>query len=230
MIPAAASSRLSPINRRRLASFTANRRGHASFWIFLALFFLTLFAEGIANDRPLLVRYDGGLYVPIIQSYPETAFGGEFETEADYRDPFVAEQIESKGWILWPPIRFSYATVNRNLTVPAPAPPSAENWLGTDDQGRDVLARLIYGFRISVLFGLILCVLSSLVGVVAGAIQGYFGGWVDLIFQRFIEIWSGLPELYLLIILASIIVPSFWWLLGLLLLFQWTSLVGVART
>jgi microcin C transport system permease protein len=175
------------------------------------------------------VRYDGGFYMPIFATYPETSFGGEFETEADYRDPYVQEKISEKGWTLWPPVRYSYATVNRNLDRPAPAPPSADNWFGTDDQARDVLARLIYGFRISVLFGLILTILSSIVGVIAGAIQGYFGGWIDLIFQRFIEIWSGLPELYLLIILASIIVPNFWWLLGLLLLFQWTSLVGVVR-
>jgi microcin C transport system permease protein len=222
-------ARLSPLNQRRLANFKANRRGFWSLWIFLILFFVTLFAEFIANDRPILVRYDGGFYMPIFATYPETSFGGEFETEADYRDPYVQEKISEKGWTLWPPVRYSYATVNRNLDRPAPAPPSADNWFGTDDQARDVLARLIYGFRISVLFGLILTILSSIVGVIAGAIQGYFGGWIDLIFQRFIEIWSGLPELYLLIILASIIVPNFWWLLGLLLLFQWTSLVGVVR-
>jgi microcin C transport system permease protein len=223
------ASRLSPLSQRRLANFKANRRGYWSLWVFLVIFVLSLFAELIANDRPLLVRYEGGFYVPIAASYPETAFGGEFETEADYRDPFVAEQIDAKGWMIWPPIRFSYQTVNRTLTVPAPAPPSADNWFGTDDQGRDVLARLIYGFRISVLFGLILCVVSSIIGVAAGAVQGYFGGWVDLLFQRFLEIWSGLPELYLLIILASIITPSFGILLGLLLLFSWTGLVGVVR-
>ncbi len=222
-------SRLSPINRRRLANFRANRRGVWSLAIFTVIFFVTLMAEFVANDRPILVRYDGGFYMPIFQTYPETTFGGEFETEADYRDPFVIEQIDAKGWMVHPPIPFSYATVNRNLRVPAPAPPSAENWLGTDDQGRDVVARFIYGFRISVLFGLILCVASSIVGVIAGAVQGYFGGWVDLIFQRVLEIWEGLPTLYLLIILSSIIVPNFWWLLGLLLLFQWTSLVGVVR-
>lgn len=221
--------RMSPLNQRRLANFRANRRGFWSLWIFLTLFVLSLCAELIANERPLLVRYDGGFYTPFLKSYPETAFGGEFETEADYRDPFVAAQIAEKGWIVWPPVPFSYSTVNRNLKVPAPAPPSPENWLGTDDQGRDVLARLIYGFRISVLFGLILCFVSSVVGVIAGAVQGYFGGWTDLLFQRFLEIWSGLPELYLLIILASIITPSFGILLGLLLLFSWTGLVGVVR-
>ena len=223
------ASRLSPLNQRRLANFKANRRGFWSLWIFLTLFLLSMAAELVANDRPVLVRYDGRFYMPIAQSYPETTFGGEFETEADYRDPFVADAIAEKGWMVWPPIRFSYRTVNRNLTVPAPAPPSAENWLGTDDQGRDVMARLIYGFRISVLFGLILCVVSSIVGVIAGAVQGYFGGWVDLLFQRFLEIWSGLPELYLLIILASVITPSFGILLALLLLFSWTGLVGVVR-
>ena len=222
-------ARLSPLNQRRLANFKANRRGFWSTWIFLALFFVTLFAELIANERPLLVRYDGQFYTPFLTSYPETTFGGEFLTEAEYRDPYVQELIEEKGWVLWPPVPFSYNTVNRNLTVPAPAPPSAENWLGTDDQGRDVLARLIYGFRISVLFGLILCIVSSFIGVIAGAVQGYFGGWTDLLFQRFLEIWSGLPELYLLIILASVITPSFGILLGLLLLFSWTGLVGVVR-
>ncbi len=222
-------ARLSPLNQRRLANFRANRRGFWSLWIFLLLFLASLFAEFIANDRPILVRYDGAFYMPIFKSYPETAFGGEFETEADYRDTYVIQHIDEKGWILWPPVRFSYRTVNLNLTVPAPAPPSADNWLGTDDQGRDVVARLIYGFRISVLFGLILTVLSSIVGVAAGAVQGYFGGWVDLAFQRFIEIWSGMPQLYLLIILGSVVEPSFWILLILLLLFEWMALVDVVR-
>ncbi len=221
--------RISPLNRRRLANFRANRRGFWSLWIFLTLFVLSLFAEFIANERPVLVRYDGAFYMPVFNSYPETTFGGEFETEAEYRDPYVQEKIAEKGWMIWPPIPFSQNTINFNLTQPAPAPPSAENWLGTDDQGRDVTARLIYGFRISVLFGLTLTVLSSIIGVVAGAVQGYFGGWTDLLFQRFIEIWSGLPELYLLIILAAFVQPNFWWLLGLLLLFSWMGLVGVVR-
>jgi microcin C transport system permease protein len=221
--------KLDELNRRRLANFRANRRGWWSLWIFLALFGLSLAGELIANDRPVLVRYDGAFYFPFAKAYPETAFGGEFETAADYRDPAVAELIEAKGWIVWPPVRFSYRTVNLDLPVPAPAPPSADNWLGTDDQGRDVVARLIYGFRISVLFGLTLTILSSIVGVVAGAIQGYYGGWVDLVFQRFIEIWDGLPQLYMLIILAAFVEPTFWWLLGLLLLFGWMGLVGVVR-
>ncbi|GAB4360218.1 MAG: ABC transporter permease [Gammaproteobacteria bacterium] len=220
---------LNPINQRRLHNFRANRRGWWSLWLFLALFFCSLFAEFIANDKPVLVYYHGEIYFPIFRFYPETTFGGFLETEAEYKDPEVRELIEEKGWILWPLIPFSYDSINYDLTVPAPAPPSAVNWLGTDDQGRDVAARLIYGFRISVLFGLTLTVLSSIIGVAAGAVQGYFGGWTDLIFQRFIEIWSGLPQLYLLIILASVVEPNFWWLLGLLLLFSWMALVGVVR-
>ena len=221
--------RVTPLTRRRLANFRANRRGFWSFWIFLVLFTLSLFAEFIANDRPLLVRYDNAFYWPVFNSYPETTFGGEFETETDYRDPFVRELIDEKGWAVWPPIPYSYRTINYNLPVPAPAPPSAENWLGTADQGRDVAARLIYGFRISVLFGLPLTLFSSVVGVMAGAVQGYFGGITDLLFQRFIEIWQGLPTLFLLIILSSVVTPNFWWLLGLLLLFSWTALVHVVR-
>jgi microcin C transport system permease protein len=221
--------RLSPLTRRRLHNFRANRRGFWSLWIFTALFGVSLLAEVIANDRPLVVRFDGRLYFPIIRTYPETTFGGVFPTEAVYRDPVVGAMIRDKGWLLWPPIPFRYDTINYELPVPAPAPPSRINWLGTDDQGRDLTARLIYGFRISVLFGLTLTLLSSVIGIVAGAIQGYFGGLTDLLFQRVIEIWSGLPVLYLLIILASIVEPTFWWLLGLMLLFSWMSLVGVVR-
>jgi microcin C transport system permease protein len=220
---------LSPLTRRRLAGFRASRRGYWSLWIFSALFGLSLIAEGLANDRPLLLRYDGRLYVPVVRAYPETAFGGVLPTEADYRDPAVQRLVEARGWMAWPPIPFRYDTIDWALPGPAPAPPSARHWLGTDDQGRDLLARLIYGFRISVLFGLVLTLASSLIGVAAGAVQGYFGGWTDLLFQRFIEIWSGLPILYLLIILASIVQPSFWWLLGLMLLVSWMSLVGVVR-
>ena len=209
--------------------FHANKRGFWSLWIFLLFFIITLFAEFIANDKPLLIKYDSKFYFPICVEYPETEFGGFLPTETEYRDPEVKELIHEKGWILWPLIPYSYDTINYNLPVPAPAPPSTQNWLGTDDQGRDVVARLIYGFRISVLFGLALTVLSSLVGISAGAIQGYFGGWVDLLFQRFIEIWQGLPILYLLIILASVVEPNFWWLLGLMLLFSWMGLVGVVR-
>ncbi len=160
------------------------------------------------------MRYDGGFYVPVFADYPETTFGGEFPTEADYRDPYVQKRISQHGWTIWPPIPFSYNTINYDLPVPAPSPPDAVDWLGTDDQGRDVLARLLYGFRISVLFGLTLTLSSSVIGIAAGAVQGYFGGLIDLLFQRFIEIWSGLPALFLLIILASIVQPNFWWLLG----------------
>lgn len=220
---------ISPLTRRRLLNFRSNRRGFWSLWLFLALFILTLFAEFIANDKPLLLRYESKFYFPVFVEYPETLFGGFLPTEADYRDPEVASLIREKGWMVWPPVPYSYDTINYNLPVPAPAPPSADNWLGTDDQGRDVVARLIYGFRISVLFGLVLTLFSSLVGIVAGAVQGYFGGLVDLLFQRFIEVWSGLPILYLLIILASVVEPNFWWLLGLMLLFSWMALVGVVR-
>jgi microcin C transport system permease protein len=244
---------LSPINRRRWQNFKANRRGYWSFWIFLVLFIASLFAEFIANDKPFLIKYDGRFYFPAIFTYAETTFGGEFETAADYRDPYVQKQIADKGgYMLWPPIRYSYDTHNLDLPTPAPSKPTwmlteAEckpvverkglkscrdleyNWLGTDDQGRDVVARLIYGFRISVLFGLILTVISSAVGVAAGAVQGYFGGWTDLLFQRFIEIWTSIPSLYLLLIISSVLAPGFFVLLGILLLFSWVSLVGLVR-
>jgi microcin C transport system permease protein len=220
--------RITPLTRRRLDQFRANRRGFWSLWLFLVLFGVTLFAEFIANDRPLLIQYDGGWYMPVFHAYPETIFGGVFPSEADYHDPEVNKLIEAKGWIVWPPIPYRYDTIT-SAPGPYPAPPSSQDWLGTDDQGRDVLARLIYGFRISVLFGLALTVSSSLIGVAAGAIQGYFGGIVDLGLQRFIEVWSGLPALYLLIILASLVQPNFWWLLGLMLLFSWTTLIDVVR-
>ncbi|MFQ5756281.1 MAG: ABC transporter permease [Acidiferrobacterales bacterium] len=220
---------ISPITRRRLHNFRANRRGYWSLWIFLVLFTVTLFAEFVANDKPLLIYYKSELYMPIFQAYPETTFGGEFETETDYRDPYVARLIDENGWMIWPTVRYSYRTVAWDLPVPAPSPPDAGHWLGTDDQARDVTARLIYGFRISVLFGFTLTIVSAIVGVAAGAVQGYFGGWVDLLAQRFVEIWSGMPTLYLLIILASVVEPNFWWLLGLLLLFSWMGFVGVVR-
>jgi microcin C transport system permease protein len=219
----------SPLNRRRWANFKANKRGLISLWILAALFMVSLFAEFLANDKPILVSYDGRLYAPVLKDYPETTFGGSFDTAANYRDAYVADLINAKGWMLWPPIRFSYSTVNFELSVPAPAPPSAENWLGTDDQARDVMARLIYGLRLSLLFGVILAVVSSLIGIAAGAVQGYFGGWLDLIFQRAIEIWSGMPQLFILIIVSAVLVPGFWTLLGVLLLFSWTALVAVVR-
>ena len=221
--------KISPMTERRLHNFRANKRGYWSFWIFLVMVVVAMFAEFIANDKPLLVRFDGAFYMPIFEAYPETAYGGEFDTEADYTDPFVVDLIEEQGWLIWPVIRYSFDTPVTELPQPAPSPPTAQNWLGTDDQARDVTARLIYGFRISVLFGLTLTILSSIVGVMAGAVQGYYGGWVDLLFQRFLEIWGSLPTLFLLIILAAVITPSFWTLLTLLLLFSWTALVGVVR-
>jgi microcin C transport system permease protein len=262
---------LSPINARRWANFKANRRGYWSLVLFLILFFVTLFAEVIANDRPLIVRYKGETLFPVLVDYPESKFGG-FLAVTDYRDPLIIEEITSNGWMIWPPIRYSYDTINKDypnrvdadgncflerdgvkhqagLGYPAPpqwaaraklcdAPPDQMarylavgnwNWLGLDNQGRDVLARVIYGFRISVMFGLILTILSSLIGIAAGAVQGFYGGWIDLLMQRFLEIWGNIPTLYVLIIIAAVLVPGFWTLLFVLLAFQWTSLVGVVR-
>ncbi len=218
-----------PIWRRQWRAFRRNRRGFWSLGVFLVLFVVSLGAEFVANDKPIMVQYQGDLYFPVFKTYPETTFGGLFETEANYRDPYVAELIQDDGWMLWPPIRYSHDTINYELTVPAPAPPSAENWLGTDDQGRDVLARLIYGFRLSVLFGLILTVTSSLIGIVVGAVQGYYGGWLDLGGQRFVEIWSSMPILYLIIVISSFVVPGFWVLLAIMLLFSWMTLVDLVR-
>jgi microcin C transport system permease protein len=221
---------LTPLVRRRWRNFKANSRGYVSAWVFAVLFVLSLFAEFLANDRPILVHFGGEVYFPILKVYPETAFGGELLTEAAYREPDVQDLIHAKGgWMLWPPVRYSYRTVNFVLTQPAPSPPSMENLLGTDDQGRDVFARVIYGFRISLIFGLALTFFASVIGIAAGAAQGYFGGMTDLLGQRFIEIWNGLPNLFLLILLASVVEPSFWWLLGIMILFGWTSLVGVVR-
>jgi len=244
---------LSPINLRRWENFKRNRRGYWSLWIFLVLFVVTLGAEFIANDKPFYVELEGKSYFPVFVTYPETAFGGEFETAADYRDPYLQKIIADKGGtVLWPPIRYSYDTHNLDLPTPAPSKPTwmlteqecaavvqkkglqscrdlEYNWLGTDDQGFDVVARLIYGFRVSVLFGLVLTIISSIIGVAAGAVQGYFGGWTDLLFQRFIEIWTSVPSLYLLLIISSVLVPGFFVLLGILLLFSWVSLVGLVR-
>jgi microcin C transport system permease protein len=215
--------RLSKLNQERWQRFKANKRGFISLWIFLFFFVLSLFSEVIANDIPLLVRNGGRLYLPLLKEYAETEFGGEFETAADYRDPYVIDLIEEDGWILWPPIRFSFDTINYDLPSPAPSPPSRGNLLGTDDRGRDVLARVIYGFRVSVLFGFILTFFSTIIGVSVGAVQGFYGGWIDLLGQRFMEIWSGIPTLYILIILSSVVQPNFWLLLAILLLFSWMS-------
>jgi microcin C transport system permease protein len=215
---------------RRWANFKANRRGFVSLFLFLFLFLFTIGAEFVANDKPLVIHMNSETYAPVFVHYPETVFGGEFQTETNYRDPFVQKLIADQGgFALWPLIPFSYDTINYNLDQPAPAPPSRENWLGTDDQGRDVLARIIYGFRISILFGLTLTALSSVIGIAAGAVQGYFGGMTDLLFQRFMEIWGGMPVLYLLIIMASLVQPNFGWLLLLMLLFSWMALVRVVR-
>jgi microcin C transport system permease protein len=243
---------LSPINIRRWYNFKANRRGHWSLWFFLVLFVLTLFAEFIANDKPLFIHYDGKNYFPVIFTYPDTEFGDDLGTAADYRDPHLQTFLDEHHAIeIWTPIRFSYKTINDNPPSAFPSKPTwmlnakdcdfaakngygrcgklEYNWLGTDDQGRDVLARLIYGFRLSVLFGLVLTIVSSIIGVAAGAVQGYFGGWTDLLFQRFIEIWTSVPELYLLLIISSVLVPGFFVLLGILLLFSWVRLVGLVR-
>ena len=251
--------RLSPINRRRWDNFKANRRGYWSLWVFLVLFCLSMFAEGIASDKPIIARYKGETLFPILVDYPESKFGG-FLAVTDYKDPVILDEVNQNGWMLWPPIRYSHTSINRDyprikgpdgncLGFPAPPPwaTGAEiceaspdqlarfhaignrNWLGTDDQGRDVVARIIYGFRISILFGLILTVFSAVIGVAAGAMQGYFGGRVDLVFQRILEIWSSIPSLYVLIIISSMLVPGFWTLLGVLLLFHWVYLVGVVR-
>ena len=243
--------KLSPLNRRRWANFKAHKRGLWSLWLFLGLFVITMGAELLANDKPILAFYKGELLMPVLIDYPEEKFGG-FLAVTDYRDPVIRDEIAGNGWMVWPPIRYSYKTVRAD-GGPFPAKPTwlkdapddctknetADtpldcvlgnwNWLGTDDQGRDVVARLIYGFRISVLFGLALTILSSVVGVAAGALQGYFGGWTDLIFQRVIEIWNSIPSLYLLIIIAAVIEPSFFVLLFILLLFSWVALVGVVR-
>jgi len=250
-LPAKGFLRLSPINARRMENFKANRRGYWSFWIFITLFMLCLFAELIANDRPIVVSYKGETLFPILVDYPEEKFGG-FLAQTDYRDPIIRDEINANGFAVWPLIRFASNTINLDLPSPAPAPPTwlqkdsvcakiaqrmggnrcadlEWNWLGTDDGGRDVLARIIYGFRISVLFGLILAAISSVIGILAGAIQGYFGGMIDLYFQRFIEIWSAIPSLYLLMILSNFFQPSFFTLLGILLLFSWVALVHVVR-
>ena len=220
---------LTPLQRRRLANFRANKRGFWSFRILGVLLIITFFAEILSNDKPIVLSFKNDLYFPVLFDYLETDFGGDFATSADYRDPYLTQLIEDQGWMVWPPVRFSYNTVNYNLRVPAPAPPSRENLLGTDDQARDVFARVLYGFRLSLLFGLALTFVASLVGVMAGAVQGYFGGWLDLLFQRFIEIWNGLPQLFVLIIVSSFIAPGFWTLLLVLLLFSWTALVAVVR-
>ncbi|MGM3174245.1 ABC transporter permease [Dickeya lacustris] len=222
-------SRLSPINQARWARFRTHRRGYWSLWLFLVLFIASLGAELIANDKPLLVRYEQRWFVPFLVNYSETDFGGEFDTEADYRDPWLAQRITARGWAVWPPIRYHYDTINFATPQAFPSPPGEQNWLGTDSQGRDVLAQVLYGFRVSILFGLALTLFSSLIGIVVGASQGYYGGRFDLWGQRFIEVWAGMPTLFLIILLSSVIQPNFWWLLGITVLFGWMTLVSVVR-
>ena len=244
---------ISPINQRRIRTFAANRRAVWSLWLFVILSVLTLFSEFIANDRPLLVSYKGEVLFPVVVDYPETKFGG-FLAQTIYRDPFIADEINANGWMVWPPIRYGDGTVDESLGTSAPAAPwwmlgeearcsrypmgvedpgckdlGNLHWLGTDDQGRDVVARLLYGFRISVIFGILLTVASSIIGVVVGAVQGYFGGWTDLIGQRLLDIWGSMPTLYVLLIVSSVLVPGFWVLLFILIIFSWTSLVGIVR-
>lgn len=218
-----------PINNNRWAQFKSNKRGYWSLWIFLTLFIISLFAELWINDKPIMVSYQHNWYFPIIENVPENKLGGDFDISTDYRDPYMIAKIEKVGWIMWPLVPFSFDTINFELTEAAPTAPDAVNFLGTDDQGRDLLARLVYGFRISVLFALTLTLSSSIIGITIGAIQGYYGGLIDLFGQRILEIWEGLPMLFMLIILASFVEPTFIWLLGLMILFSWPSLVGVVR-
>jgi ABC-type uncharacterized transport system, permease component len=220
---------LNPVNQARWARFRHNRRGYWSLWIFLVVFFCSLGSELIANDRPLLVQYKGSLYVPLLKDYSEQTFGGDFATAADYQDPWLRKQLSENGWVLWAPVRFGATSINFNTTAPFPSPPSSLNWLGTDANGGDVLERILYGTRISILFGLMLTICSSIMGVLAGAIQGYYGGKIDLWGQRFIEVWSGMPTLFLIILLSSVVQPNFWWLLAITVLFGWMALVGVVR-
>lgn len=220
---------MTPQRQQQWLAFKRTKRGFWSFILFSVLFFICLFAEFIANDKPLLIHYNDHFYFPILTAYAETDFGGDFDTEANYQDEYVQELIQNKGWILWPLIPFHYTTIVQNMDQPAPAPPSAQHWLGTDDTGRDVLARIIYGFRVSVLFGFALTLLSSCIGVAVGAMQGFYGGRIDLYGQRLIEVWSGMPVLFILIILANFIKPNFWSLLAIMLLFSWMSLVDVVR-
>ena len=220
---------MSPLIHARLQRFKDNKLGFGCLILFSIILILSLASELIANDKPLLVKYENTLYVPVFKSYPETAFGGIFETEADYKDPVVQQLINDKGWAVWPLIPYSYQTPNLELAVPVPSAPTAQNWLGTDDQGRDVLARILYGLRVSLLFGFALTFASALLGIIVGAIQGYYGGWVDLIGQRVLEVWGGLPTLFMVMILVSMFTPSVYWLFLIMLFFGWTTLVGLVR-
>lgn len=221
--------RSNPVNANRWLRFKNNKRGYWSLWIFLILFSASLLGELWINDKPIMVSYQQHWYFPLLEDIPENELGGDFDITTDFSDPYMAAQINKAGWIIWPLIPFYFDSINFELTEPAPSPPSNINYLGTDDQGRDVLARLVYGFRISVVFALALTLISSVIGIIVGAVQGYYGGRIDLFGQRFLEIWEGLPMLFMLIILASFVEPTFLWLLGLMILFSWPSLVGVVR-
>ncbi|TBL83607.1 ABC transporter permease subunit [Hafnia alvei] len=221
--------KLNPINQARWQRFKTNRRGYWSMWIFLLVFIMSLGSELIANDKPLLLRYDQHWYTPFLVNYPETTFGGDFKTATDYQDPLIRSNIEQHGWAIWAPIRYSYTSINFATEVPFPSPPSAQHWLGTNENGNDILAQVLYGLRVSILFGLMLTVLSSVIGITVGATQGFYGGKVDLIGQRFIEVWSGMPTLFLIILLSSVVQPNFWWLLAITVIFGWMGLVGVVR-
>ncbi len=220
---------MSPIMNARMQRFKQNKLGFRCLILFLLIFSLSLCSEFIANDRPLLVKYEHSLYFPIFKDYPETTFGGVFESATDYKDPAVEQMIDEKGWAIWSIIPFSYQTPNFALQEPVPSPPSLQNWLGTDDQGRDVLARILYGLRVSLLFGLALTVFTALIGICVGAIQGYYGGWIDLIGQRILEVWGGLPTLFMVMILVSMFTPSVYWLFVIMLIFGWPTLVGLVR-
>ncbi len=220
---------LSPIAKRRIAAFSRNKRAKYSLIIFLCLFVVSLLAELIANDKPLIIKYNGNWYFPIVRTYDDLTFGGDFPTPADYKDHYTLNNIKNNGWLLMPIIPFSFNTVDYDLDKPTPAAPSAEHWLGTDDEGRDIVVRIIYGFRLSVVFAFLLTAISSVIGVIAGAVQGYFGGKIDIVFQRFLEIWESLPQLFILIIVASIFVPTFWTLLLILICFSWISLTSLVR-
>ncbi|WP_168384612.1 ABC transporter permease [Acinetobacter indicus] len=220
---------MSPLMQARLQRFKQNRLGFGCFIAFALIFILSLAAELIANDKPLLVKYENSLYMPVFKAYPETTFGGVFETEAEYKDPAVQQLIQDQGWVIWPLIEYSYQSPNLELAVPVPSPPTSDNWLGTDDQGRDVLARILYGLRVSLLFGFALTLASAALGIIVGAIQGYYGGWVDLLGQRILEVWGGLPMLFMVMILVSMFSPSVYWLFLIMLLFGWPTLVGLVR-
>ena len=220
---------MSPMMQARIQRFKDNRLGFFCFILFMVIFTLSLASEFIANDKPILVKYEQSYYFPVFKNYPETEFGGVFETEADYKDPVVKELIDANGWAVWPLIPYAYQTPNLDLAVPVPSPPSQQNWLGTDDQGRDVLARILYGLRVSLLFGLALTLFTSIIGVIVGAVQGYYGGWIDLIGQRVLEVWGGLPTLFMVMILVSMFTPNVYWLFLIMLIFGWSALVGLVR-